>query len=276
MGESCWIRPPARAAFAYGRSVGTGHRRLPAPIRLVGKRALGASLRALRRPAGVHICLYHSVHDNQWDGFRRQLDWMQTVGGVVPYSTAVGLARDGVDDRAMFGLSFDDGSGTWPVVADELKSRDLSAMFFVVTERPSLPGAVLDWSALRTMVGQGMEAGSHTTRHVYLADQTDADAEAALRESKADVERELSTPCEHFAFPCGVPVRAFARRHVDMVRRAGYSSAGSTVVGRQRPGDDPFLVRRTRLEPEWPLSEVAFAVSRPGPASVFALPAATA
>lgn len=244
------------------------YRRLPAPLRLAGKRALGASMRVLKRPVGVHICVYHQVKDNQWDSFRRHLDWMQTVGEVVPYSTAVALARTR-DERPVFGLSFDDGDGSWPAIAGELRARDLSAIFFAVTSRLGRTDTDLDWSALRTMVEQGMEAGSHTTDHVYVADQSDADAEAAMRDSKAELEQGLSISCPHLAYPCGVPVRAFAQRHVAMAQRLGYESAGSTVAGRQRPGDDPFLIRRTRLEPDWSLSEVVFSVSRPGPATAF-------
>jgi hypothetical protein len=207
-----------------------GQRPLPTPIRRGGKRAAGAALRMTRRPVGVRICVYHHVDDGQWDGFRRQLDWMQSAGEVVPYS----------------------------------------AMFFTVSSRLGRPEAGLDWAAMRTMAAQGMEVGSHTTDHVYLSEQDDMHAEAALRESKAELESGLSAPCAHFAFPCGVPARAFLPKHVEMVRRCGYESAATTIVGRQRESDDPFLIRRTRLEPDWPLWEVAFAVSRPGPASAFA------
>jgi hypothetical protein len=248
----------------------TGQRPLPAPIRRGGKRAVGAALRVSRRPVGVRICVYHHVDDGQWDGFRRQLDWMQSAGVVVPYSAAIDMARGGGTPRPVFALSLDDGYRSWPAVADELSSRGLSAMFFTVTSRLGLPEAGVDWAALRTMAAQGMEVGSHTTDHVYLSEQDDMHAEAALRESKAELESGLSAPCAHFAFPCGVPVRAFQPKHVEMVRRCGYESAATTIVGRQRGSDDPFLIRRTRLEPDWPLWEVAFAVARLGPASAFA------
>jgi peptidoglycan/xylan/chitin deacetylase (PgdA/CDA1 family) len=90
------------------------------------------------------------------------------------------------------------------------------------------------------LVDDGLTIGSHTCTHVRL---TEIDADTARNEiaaSKAELESMLGREVRHFAYPYGLfddAVRA-------MVSQAGYASACSTRSGFNRPGEDPFLMRR--------------------------------
>ncbi len=103
----------------------------------------------------------------------------------------------------------------------------------------------LSWDDCRAMVEAGMTIGAHTCSHVRLTDLEPEELGRQLRESKAIIEEELGTPCDHFACPWGRPGRDFDPAcHPNLVRDLGYRSFLTTSRGPNLSGTDPFAIRR--------------------------------
>jgi peptidoglycan/xylan/chitin deacetylase (PgdA/CDA1 family) len=100
--------------------------------------------------------------------------------------------------------------------------------------------ALLSTHQLRLLADEGVSIGSHTCAHVRLTDIALEMAEKEIMDSKHELEDMLSQEVVHFAYPYGL----FNQAVRDMVVRAGYRSACSTRSGFNRPGEDPFLIRR--------------------------------
>lgn len=90
--------------------------------------------------------------------------------------------------------------------------------------------ATMDFSALRAAASGGVEIGSHTVSHPHLPRLSDADLDRELRESKVELEDELSVPCRYLAYPYGEEDDRVRRA----ARRAGYAAAFAVKPGRVR------------------------------------------
>ena len=81
------------------------------------------------------------------------------------------------------------------------------------------------------LVHAGMQVGAHTLTHPILCSTDDAQARHEITGSKRHLEHLLGQPVTLFAYPNGKPDKDYDRRHVDMVRDAGFSAAVSTAPG---------------------------------------------
>jgi peptidoglycan/xylan/chitin deacetylase (PgdA/CDA1 family) len=96
----------------------------------------------------------------------------------------------------------------------------------------------------------GMEIGGHTVRHPILTETPDAQALHEITEGRSRLRQLTGAPVSVFAYPNGVPGRDFDRRHVAMVRDAGFDCAVSTAPGVVRAGaDDHQWPRFTPWDP---------------------------
>ncbi len=113
--------------------------------------------------------------------------------------------------------------------------------------RPAEPeGAapdMMDWSDVRTLDENGIEIGGHTCSHVLLSRVDDATARSEIEGCTRDIERELGRHPRHFAYPNGT-AQDFGSRDVDLVKRAGYATAATSIEGINRPGTSPYLLLR--------------------------------
>jgi peptidoglycan/xylan/chitin deacetylase (PgdA/CDA1 family) len=73
-----------------------------------------------------------------------------------------------------------------------------------------------------------------------LSKCTDAELQAELAGSKADLETLTGAPVTQFCYPYG----DLDARVANAVRSAGYEAATTVQRGRACPGDDPMLLRR--------------------------------
>lgn len=150
-------------------------------------------------------------------------------------------------------ITFDDGFRNFATHAfPALQEHGFTATMFLPTafiqdERKSFKGTeCLTWSEVRDLRQAGIEFGSHTVNHPMLVDLPLPQVRNELRQSKAELEQNLgeavSTFCYPYAYPQGYPqfVEAFTRE----VAAAGYRCCTTTRVGRTRPGDDPFCLKR--------------------------------
>jgi peptidoglycan/xylan/chitin deacetylase (PgdA/CDA1 family) len=101
--------------------------------------------------------------------------------------------------------------------------------------------ATMSWDELRTIVGDGVEIGSHTVSHAHLPRLSDAELDRELGEGRARVEDEIGRPCRFFAYPYG----EHDERVQDAVRRAGYKAAFALAAGADRA--NPYALPRIDL-----------------------------
>jgi len=85
---------------------------------------------------------------------------------------------------------------------------------------PEGPRSV-SWANIDEMRRAGVTIGSHTKTHAWLANESNEKAFEEIAESKAELERRLGAPADHFAYPGG----QFTPPVVEMVARAGYRYA---------------------------------------------------
>ncbi|MBV8404718.1 MAG: polysaccharide deacetylase family protein [Gammaproteobacteria bacterium] len=190
--------------------------------------------------------------------FERQL-WALRRLGLRGISMSEGLARlrNGTA-RGCVVLTFDDGYTDATTTAAPLMQRyGFTGTCYVVT---GALGAFNHWDAdylgerkplmTHTQLGEwlaaGMEVGSHSVSHRRLQELPQ---EAALEEiaGSRDALRSLcGVRAEHFAYPFG----QFGAETVELVQRAGYSSAVTVQPGAARGSDDPLRLPRILVNGE--------------------------
>ena len=92
----------------------------------------------------------------------------------------------------------------------------------------------------------GMEAGSHSCSHPRLHELSPDAARDEIAESRVALRNMLGVPIEHFAYPFG----DFTDDTVELVRRAGYTSAVTVLPGVARASDDPLRLPRILVNGE--------------------------
>ncbi|MGQ0384063.1 MAG: polysaccharide deacetylase family protein [Gammaproteobacteria bacterium] len=97
---------------------------------------------------------------------------------------------------------------------------------------------------LQRLAAQGMAIGAHSVTHPILARLPDAVARREITDGKATLEEILRVPVRSFAYPNGKPQRDYTRRHVELVREAGFESAVTTAWGSCDRNCDVFQVPR--------------------------------
>jgi peptidoglycan/xylan/chitin deacetylase (PgdA/CDA1 family) len=125
----------------------------------------------------------------------------------------------------------------------EAREGFLSSLPRPVTNHPA-PRLMLDWDEARALAAAGVSIGSHTLSHPILTRLDESDARNEIEHSRALIERKLGRECHWFAYPNGT-ASDFSDIHVAQLVNAGYVGAVTTLRGVNRPGADPFRLRRT-------------------------------
>lgn len=108
-------------------------------------------------------------------------------------------------------------------------------------EEPPSESEVLGWDELRELEDDGVTIGSHARSHALLTRIDRREARCEVAGARRDLDRELGRPPAAFCYPAGHHDETV----VQLVREAGYETAFTTVAGHNRPGGDPFRLRRT-------------------------------
>jgi len=95
----------------------------------------------------------------------------------------------------------------------------------------------------RLQEGGLVEVGAHTVNHPLLSELSTAVQRREIRQSKARLEEIVGYGVSSFAYPYGKSAD-YASETVDVVRRAGFACACSTVTGVVRRSSDPFQLPR--------------------------------
>jgi peptidoglycan/xylan/chitin deacetylase (PgdA/CDA1 family)/GT2 family glycosyltransferase len=188
--------------------------------------------------------------------FRRQLAWLRLRRRpLLSLDDYVRLRRAHADPPAgAVVVTFDDGyDDNLELAAPALRRRRVPATLFLVSGRmgetnawtaqgPLAGRPLATWDAARAALPV-LAAGAHTRTHPRLTELEPAAAEQEVAGSRADLERALGTPVEHFAYPYG-------KRSPEVeavVRRAGFASACGTVAGMNGPATSLFDLRRLEV-----------------------------
>jgi peptidoglycan/xylan/chitin deacetylase (PgdA/CDA1 family) len=149
-------------------------------------------------------------------------------------------------------ITFDDGfSCVLDYAVPILQRHGFPATMFAVSDRL---GSSNDWmtgrgfpertilsaDGLRALENAGFTIGSHTQTHARLTDISADEAKEEIRSSKCRLEDAQGKSVDYFAYPFG-RLNEMVR---DLVAGAGYRAACSTRAGFNRPGEDPYLLRR--------------------------------
>ena len=163
------------------------------------------------------------------------------------------LSGQGQLPAGAFVLTFDDGFlGVYEHAAPVLAELGWPATVFLVSqligqrdvwteaENPGHTQPLLARHHIEQMARSGFSFHSHTRHHADLPTLADERLADELAGSRADLEDLLGQPVPYLAYPYG--------RYDDRVRNAamsaGYTAAFSVQPGFNRPGLDPYRVRR--------------------------------
>ena len=117
-----------------------------------------------------------------------------------------------------------------------------------VPSRAEPPYDAISWDQARELEAQGFTIGSHTRNHWVLGTiQADETKHSEIAHSRERIQAMLDRPVDHFCFPNG-GIGDFSRADVERIRRAGYSSAATLLIGFVRPSSDRFRLPRINVD----------------------------
>ncbi len=106
-----------------------------------------------------------------------------------------------------------------------------------------LPRTSLSYDEIREMSAAGIRFGSHTVTHRILTQCDEQGLDEELRNSREAVQSLIGTGEVGFAYPNG----DFNARVREQTSKTGYAFAVTMIPGVNRPGADPFALRRINI-----------------------------
>ena len=213
------------------------------------------------------VLMYHRIADDPETGvapyyrvatsprrFADHLTWLGELG-FTGTSLEEALAMTAAERRTRrpVALTFDDGfrdfhTAAWPALR---RHRYTATVYlptdFIAPARKTFHGSeCLTWEEVRELRHAGIRFGSHSVTHPKLYRLPWDAIERETAWSKDRIEQELQEPVRSFAYPYAFPQEdlRFTARLADLLRRQGYRSCATTVVGRVRAGAAAFCVKR--------------------------------
>jgi peptidoglycan/xylan/chitin deacetylase (PgdA/CDA1 family) len=140
---------------------------------------------------------------------------------------------DAVADRPDVTITFDDGNASdLEIALPALRSRGLTATFFVVAGRIGTPG-FLDRRGVQALADAGMTIGCHGMRHRPWRTLDERSLWEELVDARRALEGIVGMPVTHAACPFG----SYDRRVLGSLRRCGYQRVYTSDRGPARPAD---------------------------------------
>jgi peptidoglycan/xylan/chitin deacetylase (PgdA/CDA1 family) len=226
-----------------------------------------------RSQGALPILMYHGISDEPERGsayfkvntapamFERQMRFLKERGyETMALSEAVRLLsrRESPGPKRVV-ITFDDGyrnfyTGAFAV----LQKYGFTATMFLPTayigaQRNSFKGIeCMTWDEVREMRKAGIEFGSHTVTHPKLVQLNWTEVERELRDSKTEMETQLGVRVTTFAYPFAFPQAKplFVKKFTDALLENGYRCCLTTEVGRARPSDNVYRLKRLPMNTE--------------------------
>jgi Predicted xylanase/chitin deacetylase len=105
----------------------------------------------------------------------------------------------------------------------------------------------MNWEELSFLVKEGVEIGSHTLTHPFLTKIPPAEARREIEDSKKLLEDKLGVEVKGFCYPYG----DHNREVVEMVKKAGYQYAFTTLKGTYAQSPSKWEIRRIYASGYW-------------------------
>jgi len=178
--------------------------------------------------------------------FARQMQLLKLLGYQGLSMSALLPYLHGDKQGKVVGITLDDGyQNNLTHALPVLQRLGFSATCYCVSQRLGqtndwdqtqgiAPAPLMDTAQLRQWLAGGQEVGAHTQHHVNLTTSDDGTALGEITLSKIELEAKLQQAVEHFCYPYG----CYTPAHPQMVRKAGFKSATTTVRGRCQAGQD--------------------------------------
>ncbi len=140
-------------------------------------------------------------------------------------------------------LSFDDGyQDFYDNVFPILQKYNVKAVAYVISGFLDKPNFMYSWQVKELEKSGLVEIGAHTVNHVYLKGVSRSTADYEIKQSKKDLETLIGRPVVSFAYPSG----AFDIQAEELVKKAGFVTAVSTVPGIEVSGKNRYFLYRIR------------------------------
>jgi peptidoglycan/xylan/chitin deacetylase (PgdA/CDA1 family) len=221
-----------------------------------------------RDTESLPVLMYHSVFDQEERGvkpyyrvvtkphrFAEHLRLLKESGYTgVSLEEALEMSEAERRQRQPVVITFDDGFAdfyhtAWPMLtAIGFTATMFLPTGFVGSPRKSFRGRVcLTWDEVIEMRQSGIRFGSHTVNHRKLYELQWGEIEQETLCSKQELEQRLQEEVSSFSYPFAFPQedRTFVERFSKTLRRQGYRSCATTVIGRHRSrrGKQLFIPR---------------------------------
>lgn len=200
-------------------------------------------LREFGLPATVFVTSGHLGQGSMWND--RIIEAVQTFPGKELDLSALGLGAYplyNLDDRRIAVGTLTERSKYLPPQARHTLVERLEAL----VGNGLVQGLMLTPEMVVNLDRHGIEIGAHTVSHPILTSLDDDSARLEISAGKEQLESILGKPVRLFAYPNGKVDKDFDRRHVNMVREAGFTAAFTTAVGAITRGQDQFQLPRSR------------------------------
>ncbi len=102
---------------------------------------------------------------------------------------------------------------------------------------------MLNWEEVKTLSSSNITIGAHTKTHVLLSKVNEDMATTEIVGSRERITEELGNTPKHFAYPNGGR-NDFGTRDVELVRKAGFASATTSIEGINRKHTDRYQLLR--------------------------------
>ena len=109
---------------------------------------------------------------------------------------------------------------------------------------------IMDWDEIREMHEAGMTIGAHTVNHYNLPCLDERQMVREVTDSKRALEDGVGASVDHFAYPNGRTDRHFDDRVAQVVAKAGYRSAVTSVTGPASRRCSEFSIPRLGITPK--------------------------
>ena len=202
----------------------------------------------------IPILLYHKVPAD----FEAQLQHLKNAGytTITMSQVAQVFASNKAVAPKMVAITFDDGFSDQMNAYNLLRTYQMVATFYMIIggersqycigieRQPKNCGdSYLNWTETKMLANSGtIEIGAHTIDHPNLVSLSQNDAYWEIAFSKTRLEQELGRPVTSFAYPYGI----FSSSIIDDVRRAGFTTATTTIAGSNNITSNPLALNRTR------------------------------
>ena len=210
-------------------------------------------------PAIVPILMYHHLEElpqnatelqRTWTvapkNFQAQIEWLAQRGyHTITMAQLVAhlKQRQPLPTKPII-ISFDDGwADAYTIAFPILKKNGMIGTFFIYTNPLDRSKAYVSWAQLQEMAAAGMDIQGHTLSHPPLRNLPADEAMKEISESKAMLEKRLGKPIVTLSYPNGEYNTAL----IEMLKKAGYTSAVTIAAGYRQKPDELFMLHRTRV-----------------------------